>query len=543
MTERTKQPPVSLGDYGGQVTEAMRRIEREDIVGRIWARDHTVWRDDPREIADRLGWLTVMADMRGRLDDLRAFADSVREAGFEHVVLLGMGGSSLGPEVIGQSIGAAPESPRLIVLDSTVPSRVRSVAGEIDPAKTLFFVSSKSGGTIEPRMLYKYFRRVVELAVGEERAGAHFVAITDPDTALGDLAAAEGFRRAFENPPDIGGRYSVLSLFGLVPAALIGVDVRRLLDSADGIAARSDASLEIGSNPSAWLGALIAATAQAGRDKLTIMTSPTIASFGLWAEQLLAESTGKEGRGVIPVAGEPLRDADVYGDDRVFVYLRLDGDENAAVDVTTERLAAVGHPVVRLELKSPYDLGGEFFRWEFATAVASALLNVHPFDQPDVQGAKDATSEVLDEFRQQGKLPGTEPDGTIGALTEQARPGDYFAIMAYVEQTRGVDAALSELRKQIMERHKIATTMGYGPRFLHSTGQVHKGGPNSGLFLQLTASEEELEIPGEPFGFAALVSAQALGDLRALRAAGRRSARRGLGPDAEGGILRLLASV
>ncbi|MEE8518051.1 MAG: glucose-6-phosphate isomerase, partial [Dehalococcoidia bacterium] len=509
-----------------------------------WAADHTVWREDPSEISDRLGWLTIIGQMREQTVELKAFGNEVREAGFKHVVLLGMGGSSLGPEVLRQSIGSAPAFPNLIVLDSTVPSRVQEVRNTIDPAKTIFVVSSKSGGTVEPNTLYKYFRAQVEEAVGAEKAGEHFIAVTDPKSSLVGLADREGFRRSFENPPDIGGRYSVLSYFGLVPGALIGVDLEKLLDRASEIAASSGASMDTQRNPAAWLGALMAATALKGRDKLTLVASPKIASFGLWVEQLLAESTGKDGTGIIPVAGEPLLEATAYGEDRVFVYLRVEGDDNATLDVATERLAAEGHPVARLDLRDVYDIGAEFFRWEFATAVAGALMDIHPFDQPNVQAAKDATDEVLAGFRKSGQLPERDESGTLPGLLDQAQTGDYLAVMAYAKQTDGLDGAVAELRRRVMQDHKVATTLGYGPRFLHSTGQLHKGGPNTGLFLQLTVSDKiDLDIPGEDFTFGTLAGAQAVGDYQALKAASRRVVHVDLGGDAEAGLLRLLASL
>ena len=544
MTEKAQQPTVSLGAYADDVTEAVARLERDDVVSRIWAGDHTVWRDDPKEITDRLGWLTVIGQMREQVVELKAFGNEIREAGIKHIVLLGMGGSSLGPEVLGKVIGSTPAFPTLIVLDSTVPARVQAVRDAIDPAKTIFVVSSKSGGTIEPNAFYRYFRAQVEEAVGAEQAGEHFIAVTDPKTSLADLAAQEGFRRTFEAQEDIGGRYSVLSYFGLVPAALIGIDLEKLLDRASEIAASCGASMDTQRNPAAWLGALMAATTLKGRDKLTLVSSPTVASFALWAEQMLAESTGKDGTGIIPIAGEPLLETTAYDDDRVFVYLRMEGDDNAALDVATERLAAEGHPVARLDLRDVYDIGAEFFRWEFATSVAGALLDIHPFDQPDVQAAKDATGKALDGFRKTGRLPELKESGTLPELLDQAQTGDYLAVMAYAEQTDGVDAAVAELRRRVMQDHKVATTLGYGPRFLHSTGQLHKGGPNTGLFLQLTVSDDlELAVPGEDFTFGTLASAQAVGDFQALKAASRRVVRVDLGGDAEAGLLRLLASL
>ncbi len=543
MTQRTQPPGAALGPHAEPVNDALNSLAAGNVMARIWDRDHTVWKDDPTEIADRLGWLTVSRDMMENAGDLRAFADEVREAGFKQVVLLGMGGSSLGPEVIRQCIGNTPGFPRLTVLDSTVPARVRAVDSSIDPHRTLFIVSSKSGGTIEPNSFYKHFRAVVEGAVGPENAGLHFVAITDPGTSLAALASRDGFRRLFENPPDIGGRYSVGSYFGLVPAALSGVDCHKLIERITQMASRCEAGVGVRNNPGGWLGAAIGAMAVAGRDKLTLIASPAIASFGLWVEQLLAESTGKEGVGIVPIAGEPLLNTDAYGDDRTFAYMRLVGDENAETDVAVERLTGVGHPVITLDLDDLYDIGAEFFRWEFATAVAGRLLGIHPFDQPNVQAAKDATDRVLAAYVLDGALPAAQP-GSAANLLAKATPGDYLSVTAYVEETGGVTRAIGLLRQRAMRRHKIATTLGYGPRFLHSTGQLHKGGPNTGLFLQLTADvETDVDIPGEAFSFGALAAAQALGDYQALEDAGRRVVTVNLGPDAESGVLRLLGTI
>lgn len=519
-------------------------LRQQDVVRRIWQGDHTVWKPDPTEITDRLGWLTVADAMREQLLDLQVFAQEVKDAGFRHVVLLGMGGSSLGPEVLRQIFGSEAGYPALIVLDSTAPAWVQSVADAIDPAKTLFLVSSKSGSTIEPNTFYAHFRGLVESAVGLEQAGQHFGAVTDTGTVLNTLADAAGFRRAFLNQPDIGGRYSVLSYFGLVPAALIGVDLTRLLDRADEMCSRCGPGVPEQDNPGSWLGAVMAAGVRQGRNKLTLVTSPSIVSFGLWAEQLLAESTGKEGTGIVPIAGEPLLPPESYGQDRLFVYLRLEGDDNKAVDAALDSIQRSSHPVVRLDWQDSYDLGAEFFRWEFATAVAGAALGIHPFDQPNVQSAKDQTDNVLAQYQSTGKLLDTETAGSLVSLLSQSKPGDYLAIMVYGLETSQLDQTLQSLRRRVMERYQIATTLGYGPRFLHSTGQMHKGGPNSALFLQITVEhQKDLLIPGYPFSFGVLNDAQSLGDFQALRAAGRRAVRINLGADADAGSIKLLAEM
>lgn len=554
-TRQTRRPGSLFGALDANVTGALAQLARDNAMARIWDRDHTVWRDDPTEIADRLGWLTVSRDMTERLGDLRKFANDVRRDGVTNVVLLGMGGSSLGPEALRQCIGGAPGYPALTVLDSTVPDRVASVTRAVDPARTLFVVSSKSGGTIEPNSFYKHFRAIVENAVGADQAGRRFAAITDAGTSLAALGEAHGFRRVFENPPDIGGRYSVGSLFGLVPAALCGMDCAKLLDRMNQMAARCEAGVGARKNPGAWLGAAIGALALAGRDKLTIIASPPIASFGLWAEQLIAESLGKDGKGVVPVVGEPLLEADAYGDDRAFAHVRLADAENAAEDVALERLRGAGHPVVTLDLDDEYDVGAEFFRWEMATAVAGHILGVHPFDQPNVQQAKDATSRMLETYVNKGAFPSPSSpsgspssapgeSGSVADLLAQASDGDYFAVMAYIEETEGVARAADTLRRHVMRRHRAPTTLGYGPRFLHSTGQLHKGGANNGLFLQFVGGRErDIPIPGEPFGFGALAEAQAIGDYEALKAAGRRVARVRLEGDPEAAILRLLSGL
>ena len=532
------------------VEAALDALDRENIVARIQQHDHRVWKDDPAEIADRLGWLSLTDTMQGQLDGLETFAAEVSAAGYRHLVLLGMGGSVLGAEVLRHAFGSAAGFPELLALDSTLPAWVQAVSDTIDPAKTIFLVSSKSGSTLEPNALYAHFRRQVAQARGEAVAGENFVAITDPGTVLEKLAGEQGFRQAFLNPPDVGGRYSVLSYFGLVPAALIGLDLNRLLSRAAGMREQC-AATAARDNPGAWLGAVMSSLARQGRDKLTLIASPALAGFGLWVEQLLAESLGKEGSGIVPVAGEPALPPDRYGADRLFVYLRLEKDDNAAPDAWWESVAAAGHPAVRLDLPDRYDLGAEFYRWEFATAVAGSRLGLHPFDQPDVQGAKDMTDRVLEQYQATGALPaGATTNATTGATNEaaladllrQAQPGDYLAIMAYLPDTPEVAAALNSLRRRIAGEYGIATTAGFGPRYLHSTGQLHKGGPNSGLFLQLTADHpKDIPIPGYPFSFGVLADAQAAGDLQALQNLGRRTARVHLGPEPAAGLEQLSA--
>jgi len=396
------------------------------------------------------------------------------------------------------------------------------VADVIDVEHTLFIISSKSGTTVEPLVLLDYFRSQLEPVVGKERASQHLMAITDAGTPLDKMAKADGFRRTFLNPPDIGGRYSVLSYFGLVPAALIGIDIATLLNRADRMKEGCAACVPPHENPGAWLGAYIGTLALRGRDKLTLITSPALSSFGLWVEQLIAESTGKEGKGIIPIFGEPLVDPAHYGNDRLFIYLHLAEDDDPRTDRAIEGIRASGQPVVKLEMRDKYDLGAEFFRWEFATAVAGAMIGINPFDQPDVKAAKDATESILDEYTNSRHLPSVEIGSSTTELLAEVETGRYLAVLAYVRQLPEIDRVLADLRRRIVEKRGIATMLGYGPRYLHSTGQLHKGGPAKGLFLQITAGHEvDIPIPGRPYTLGVVADAQALGDLRALKSTGQ----------------------
>ena len=542
-------PILNVNDFSqptGDVAAALDEIRLRDVVGRLWRGDHTLWKPGPTEISDRLGWLTVAGQMEEQAAGLERFASEVRSSGYNHVVLLGMGGSSLGPEVFARTFnGAAGGFPRLIVLDSTTPERVSTVAREIDPAKTLFLVSSKSGGTVETLSFYRYFRNLVDESLGRPQSGRNFLAITDSGTALDGLGQEENFRRVFANPADIGGRYSVLSYFGLAPAALIGMSIPRLLERAVSMAYQCSAGVPAEENPGSLLGAAMAGFARAGRDKLTLVASGSIDGFGLWAEQLIAESLGKEGKGIVPVSGEPLAPPERYGNDRWFVYLRAEDDDCERTGLKMAEIKSAGYPVLELRLSDHYDLGAEFFRWQFATAVAGALLGVNPFDQPDVQGSKDNTDRVLDSYQREEVLPALVEFGSARELIGGARPGDYLAIMAFIEQTAETDVLLERLRSRVVKQKGTATTLGYGPRFLHSTGQLHKGGPSSGLYLQLTQSTSgevgsDLEIPGSGYTFRTLSQAQAIGDLNALTGLGRRTARVDLSSDPAAGLEQLM---
>ena len=496
------------------VADRVRQAVADTVAQRVWRRDASLWGGPGvPELEDRLGWLTVSEPMLEHAADLHAFTEECRADGFTDAVLLGMGGSSLGPEVIRRSFGEIPDGLRLTVLDSTHPDVVLGVQHSVDLEKTLFIVSSKSGSTIETLSHYRYFKT---LARPEQ-----FVVVTDPGSPLERLASDDGLRRCFRGPADIGGRYSVLSYFGLVPAALMGVNIEALLHRcqvAEQMCAHYDSSE---SNSGLWLGAVLGELARRGRDKLTFVISHPIESFGLWAEQLVAESTGKQGRGILPVADEPLGDsADVYGDDRVFVYRRNPDDPDERLDAAIEQIAAAGHPTITLPAHGAVDLGRIFFLTEFAVAVAGWALEINPFDQPNVQEAKDNTRRVLD--ARSTPLVSSAGDGELRTLLADARPPHYVAILGYVPPSAGVEEAVAELRVAIRSLTGAATTFGYGPRYLHSTGQLHKGGPPTGRFLQLVSSaERDAEIPGAGYSFGTLVAAQATGDLETLRSHGR----------------------
>lgn len=514
-----------LGEYQADVERAAAELERADVPGRLWRKDHTVWQPEPDEITNRLGWLDLPEYMPKRVREVTAFAREVRQAGFRHIVLLGMGGSSLAPEVFRQTFAWKKGYPELIVLDSTVPETIRAVTAEIEPERTLFLVSSKSGTTLETVSLLDYYREMVGASAGVKNTGGNFAAITDPGTPLAERAAADGYRHVFLNEPDMGGRYSALSYFGLVPAVLMGVDTEALLERAAWMHRECAPGRSLVRNPGAWLGVIMGRLYLAGRDKLTILASPAVAGFGLWVEQLVAESTGKKGRGIVPVIGEPLAAPEDYGNDRLFVYLRLEGDDNTGSDAAVRRLRSAGHPVAVIALADRYDLGAEFFRWQMATAVAGAMLGVNPFYQPDVEATKQATVRILEAGPQDGRRELPEDNGAAARLLAGAGGGEYLAILAYLPPTAEVEAALAEMRRQILNGFHIATTLGYGPRYLHSTGQLHKGGPVTGLFLQLTVGHEtDLPVPGAHYTFGQLVDTQAAADRQILEGAGRRVA-------------------
>ncbi len=516
---------------------ALESLREQNFLERLRDRDASLWSDEPAEqavIVNRLGWLDVHRQMLDRLDELRNFAEWVSENEFRWAVLLGMGGSSLAPEVLQRTFGSRAGYPELIVMDTTDPESILRVENRINIVSTLFIVSSKSGTTIETASLHRYFAERTQDATGDTGVLSNFVAVTDPGTVLHRQAIDEGFHHVFLNPPDIGGRYSALSMFGLVPAAAIGMDVERLLQEAEAL--DWEEALELG----ARLGGL----AQEGRDKVTFLAAEGLESFGAWAEQLLAESTGKRGRGVIPVDCEPPGPPEVYGDDRVFVYLDA-AERNDELDSSVQAFEAAGHSVITTSTADAYALGREFLRWEIGTAALGAVLRINPFDEPNVQESKDNTRQVLEEYARVGELPRSDPaasgdgvvlymDGTTGAmlrdngdgnvpglvaaLVGRAHPPQYVAIMAYIRRSEEHDRLLTELRKAVRDATRAATTVGYGPRFLHSTGQLHKGGPPTGIFLQITCEDEvDIDIPGSKFGFSVLKQSQALGDMQALQ--------------------------
>jgi transaldolase / glucose-6-phosphate isomerase len=533
-------------------------IPSDSIGARVWRRDTGLWTDDPdaaKEIGERLGWLDLPESMRPYVRDLHQFAREVREAGIDRVLVCGMGGSSLcvevlaavlGPERAGERSERAPEHALPVrVLDSTHPDAVAAAAAWATPGRSLYVISSKSGTTTEPNDFASYFEALATAELGSA-AGGHFAAITDPGTPLVQHAGEFGYRSVFENPPDIGGRYSALSLFGLVPAALLGVDLAALLEQAREMALECGPEVDDASNPGVRLGRFMGDNAIAGRDKVTVLTAPELAPFGLWVEQLLAESTGKQGKGLLPVVGEAPYPTDAFGDDRAVVGIDYAGESAPGASA----LKAAELPTLFLGVAEGIELGAEFFRWEFATAVAGHVLGINAFDQPDVQAAKDATKRVLRQLSRGGQLP--EPEVVvredtdvraaaelIGEVIEDAGPGRYVALMAYVDPTPGSEELLGAARKDLRDGTRAATTLGFGPRFLHSTGQYHKGGPDTGRFIQLVdVAADGPDVPERDYSFGTLIKAQAAGDAEALQDAGRRLARIGLdGPRA----LELLA--
>ena len=554
----------------GEVKATLEEWRKHGRVRDLWAHDAGVWTG--ADEAKWLGWLRIVDDRTADLPALQAFQDEIKAEGFQHILLLGMGGSSLGPEVLAETFGKQPGFPELLNLDSTDPAQIAALHARVDLAKTLCIVSSKSGGTLEPNIFKAYFWDAMKQAVGDDNgkngAGRHFVAVTDPGSKMQHVAESDGFRQVFMGDPSIGGRYSVLSNFGMVPAAAMGLDLKAFLHSAALMERTCDAGTPPDENPGVRLGAILGVAAKAGRDKVTIIASPGIYDMGAWLEQLLAESTGKQGHGIVPVDDEPLGAADVYGKDRVFAYLRLTNAPDAAQDAAVKALEQAGQPVVRLSLSDPMQVAQQFFLWEFATGVAGAVIGINPFDQPDVEASKIETKKLTDAYAATGKLPDEAPflvsdgiklftdprdqdalrqdslDGVIKAHLGRAGPGDYVALLAYIDRNPTHIEALRKLRARIRDAKHVATCVGFGPRFRHSTGQTYKGGPNSGVVLQITADDaKDLPVPGEKFTFGTVKAAQARGDFDVLAERGRRALRVHLGADVDAGLARLARAV
>jgi transaldolase/glucose-6-phosphate isomerase len=562
--EPVDRQSLELGDYQAAVEKRIADLKGERFVARVWRKDSTLWKsgsEDGREIHDGLGWLHVAEKMEENLDPLRDFVAEVRDAGFQHVVHIGMGGSSLAPLVFERTFDGGPRALPLTVLDTTDPATISEVEQRVPIVDTLFIVASKSGTTAETRALGDYFYDRVRALKGDQ-AGKNFVAITDPGTPLVEVAQKRNFRRTFLNFQDIGGRYSALSYFGLVPAALRGVDVSELLARALRMEHACACCVPEDENPGVILGAAMGELARQGRDKVTFLVPESISTLGMWLEQLLAESTGKEDTGLLPVAGEPLGAPAVYGDDRLFVSFRLEGDADEVLEQGVKALREAGQPVITIRLDDRLDLGQEFYRWEIATATAGAILGINAFNQPNVQESKDNTNRLLAVVREKNRLPEEKPalvesplslymdqaasttGESVAQFLAQARPGDYVALMAFLTENPETEQVLQALRVRLRDGLHLATTMGYGPRFLHSTGQFHKGGRNNGLFLQLTADDaQDVSVPGQPYSFGVFKRAQALGDLEALRKHGRRVMRIHLGATADEGLAALKEAV
>jgi glucose-6-phosphate isomerase len=550
------------GSYGNAIDQALAALQREHIAARIRARDYTVWKPAPTEIANRLGWLASPWGMRERLAEIDAVVEDVRQEGYRQAVLLGMGGSSLAAETFRKVFGVRKDYLELAILDSTDPETILSLARNLDFSRTMFIVATKSGGTVETFSFLKYFYNQVLAALGPAAAGRRFIAITDPGSGIADWARRLDFRHTFLNDPDIGGRFSALSCFGLVPGALIGMDIGRLLAFArrEGDRERAPVPDKSAAMSAVLLGTVLGELAKAGRDKATFFLSPKIESFGAWLEQLLAESTGKDGQGILPVVGEAPGPPEVYGNDRVFINVSIGKDNKRHRHLAA--LGAAGHPILELAIADAYDLGGQIWRWEMATAVAGQRLGINPFDQPDVEAAKILAGQMLAAYRDRGKFPAETPvrssegmdiygdDSSLRDFLARAKAGDYVALQVYAAPTEELDLALADLRCAIRDRYGLATTVGYGPRYLHSTGQLHKGDRGAGLFIQITtADREDAPIPDEPdrssssVTFGVLKAAQAMGDRQALIGSGRRVMRLHIRKDLLGELGRMTFNI
>ena len=567
------RPKIQLLDYAlpaplKQAVEAtLQDWQANDKMNRLWKGDKSLWTNDDED--KWLGWLHIVEDRAAHLQELTAFADEVAKAGFQHILLLGMGGSSLCPEVLKMTFGRQQGQPELHVLDSTDPAQIKAIEQQIDIAKTLFIVASKSGSTLEPNIFKQYFYNRAQQIAGNDKIGSQFVAITDPGSKMQQVAEKDRFRHIFFGVPGIGGRYSALSNFGMVPAAVMGLDLRRFIDRTEEMVQACAATVPVAQNPGAVLGAILGTLANHGRDKVTLITSPGIWDVGAWLEQLLAESTGKQGKGLIPVDREKLDAPEVYGNDRVFVYLRLRNAADQQQDSKVDALRKAGHPVVRIDMADIYDIGQEFFRWEIATAVAGSVIGINAFNQPDVEASKIVTRQLTTEYEKTGRLPEEKPileeDGiklfTDGRNAEALRKaagnqnslaaylkahlnristGDYFAVLGFIQMNAGHEESLQAMRHAVRDKKRVATCLGFGPRFLHSTGQAYKGGPNSGVFLQITCDDAvELPVPEQKYTFGIVKAAQARGDFQVLAERQRRALRVHLSGDIKAGLQKL----
>ena len=571
MSRPSGQTYTLPDDLTSQLTETLDDWRINGKVGRVWARDASLWTH--ADEGNWLGWLRITEDRLARIQHLTEIAEEVRKAGFSHALLLGMGGSSLCPEVLKMTFGKLHGYPELHILDSTDPAQIRAVERKVDLASTVFIVSSKSGTTLEPNIFKQYFFQRAKEVIGAEEVGDRFIAITDPGSKLQQVAKSDGFRHIFFGVPSIGGRYSALSDFGMVPAAVRGLDVRRFLDRADEMVHCCASCVPPEDNPGVVLGAILGVLARNGRDKVTLIPSPGIWGLGAWLEQLLAESTGKEGKALIPVDREQVGPPEVYGADRVFVYVRLESAPDSKQDAAVGALEKAGQPVVRIAVADPYDLGQEFFRWEMATAVAGSILGVNPFNQPDVETSKVATRRLTAEYEQTGSLPPETPIlreagisvfadaknaaslaaatgrdrslvGTLRAHLQRLKAADYFALLAYVEMNAVHEERLQAVRHAVRDKRRVATSLGFGPRLLHSTGQAYKGGPNTGVFVQITCDDAaDLPVPGQKYTFGVVKAAQARGDFQVLAERDRRALRVHLGSDVQSGLRTLEAAI
>jgi transaldolase / glucose-6-phosphate isomerase len=549
--------------FSGPFAAARDDWKNNDKVRRLWQRDASLWTGTDEN--NWLGWLNITEEQLAHIGALQEIAADIKKAGFKHALLLGMGGSSLCPEVLRLTFGKIAGYPELHVLDSTDPAQIKAIESKVDLASTVCIVSSKSGSTLEPNIYKQYFFERIKEKVGAEEVGKRFIAVTDPGSKMQQVAERDKFRKIFMGVPSIGGRYSALSNFGMVPGAVMGMDIAKFLNNTAEMVKACGAAAAAEANPGATLGMILGVAANLGRDKLTITASPGISDLGAWLEQLIAESTGKVGKGIIPVDREPLAKPDTYGNDRVFAYLRLEGGANAAQDAAITALEAAGHPVVRITVDNIYNLGQEFFRWEIATAVAGSIIGINAFNQPDVEASKIETKKLTSEYETSGHLPAESPffegDGlkfyadekntaalkgqakladTLKAHLDRLHAGDYFAVLGYITMNEANEKALQAIRLAVRDKKKVATVLGFGPRFLHSTGQAYKGGPNSGVFLQITCDDAvDLPVPDQKYTFGTVKAAQARGDFAVLAERGRRALRVHLGKDVVAGLATL----